>query len=942
MTNRRLIEDYLPVVEISYESSREKVARRRNGHLAMLHLWWARRPLAAARAAVYASLVDAPPSARRAALPEFFKELCHWTGPILPVTPALTHARNEIQAKAGGRRPLVLDPFGGGGAIPLEALRLGCDVVSNDLNPVAHLIQLACLDWPMRWGEDFARLVETWGGKIIDEAWQELGDLYADVPRSLVDSHFKFKATSNQTSLLADDGGDDEDGPISGAQPLAADKVRPIAWLWTRTVPSPSPGWQDAQVPLARQGWLRRKPGAFVAIKPEVDRVARMVRWHLLVSDEKREADAIKKWGFDPKGLSSRGSTTCPFTGATVTLEYIKSVGKERGLGAQLLAVAAVVPGRRGKVYMASADLPLPEDFDLRCATQAAAQAQGLGGLGFPDEPLPADDTRSFFTPPYGLDTYTKLYTPRQLATLMTLSAKVRAAEARVVAETNDPEKARAVTGCLALLVGRVADRGSTLCHWHNVGEKTENTYARQALPMVWDFAEANPFGGASGDVRSQLGYIVEVLEHCAQAADKHPARVTRGSAQGLALADNSVDAVVTDPPYYDNISYSDLSDFFYVWHRRAAGGAFPTLYATPLTPKKPEAVAVPQRHGGKKPAARDFYEAQMLASFKECHRVLKPEAPMVVVYAHKTTAGWATLVDAMRNAGFAVTEAWPLDTEMPDRVGQMQTASLATSIFLVARHREHGRVGEYLTEVRPRMQQIVANRVPDLMQAGIAGADLVIATVGAALEPFTACDEVQLPSGETLSSDAYLDEVQKEVLETVLAAVFQVDKAGVGQIDSASRLYVLWRYQWGEATVDFGDALVLAQALGIELGGASPLVQGRNHLCNVEKGQARLRTFDERGSEDKLAEPGEAGPASLVDALHRALWLLDHDRLSIGTMLQASRVDLGRLQTLAQSLSGRTLGPAGGAGRTAEQQVCERLLAQFRRLVEVKQMNLV
>ena len=366
------------------------------------------------------------------------------------------------------------------------------------------------------------------------------------------------------------------------------------------------------------------------------------------------------------------------------------------------------------------------------------------------------------------------------------------------------------------------------------------------------------------------------------------------------------------------------------MWHRRAASGALPDLYRSPLTPKKPEAIAAQYRQGGKI-AARTFYEATMQAAFIECHRVLKPGCPLVVVYAHKTTAGWSTLIDALRRAAFAVTEAWPLDTEMPDRVGRVRAASLATSIFIVARHRQQGITGDYLTEVRPRMQQIVASRVKDLMAAGIAGADLIIASVGAALEPYTACDEVQLPSGEPLQSAAFLDEVQKDVLETVLAAVFGVDKAGTGQIDGPSRLYVLWRYQWGEAAVDFGEALTLAQALGIEFGQGGPLVQGPGRLCDVVKGSATMRQADDRGAADTLGKRPDVGVAPLIDVLHRALYLLDHQRTEIAAMVRSSGVDESRLQTLAQALSGKTF----GAARTTEQQACERLLAQWKRVTE-------
>ena len=253
----------------------------------------------------------------------------------------------------------------------------------------------------------------------------------------------------------------------------------------------------------------------------------------------------------------------------------------------------------------------------------------------------------------YGLDTFGKLFTARQLLMLLTLCKHVRDAHKAILDEDRDASFASAVAAYLGLLVGRVADRGSTLCRWHVKGLKTENTYARQALPMVWDFSEANPFGGASGDVRSQLGYILETLEHAVAVGPGRPANVVRGRAQRLPLEDESIDAVITDPPYYDNISYADLSDFFYVWHKRALGEILPALYATEVTPKRAEAVAAPHRHKKSKSDAAGFYEEQMRLSFDEARRVLKPGAPMVVVYAHKTTMGWSTLVDSLRQSGF-------------------------------------------------------------------------------------------------------------------------------------------------------------------------------------------------------------------------------------------------------------------------------------------------
>ncbi len=450
---------------------------------------------------------------------------------------------------------------------------------------------------------------------------------------------------------------------------------------------------------------------------------------------------------------------------------------------------------------------------------------------------------------------------------------------------------------------------------------------------MVWDYSEANPFGGSSGDARLALDFIVQTIDHCV-ASGGEPADIHLGPAQRLPWEDGAVDAVITDPPYYDNISYADLSDFFYVWHKRALGTVFPRLYATKVTPKKAEAVAATHRHGGDKAASEGFYEDQMRQSFVEAHRVLKPGGPMVVVYAHKTTVGWSTLVDSLRDSGFQVTEAWPLQTEMPDRAGQMNTASLASSIFLVARKRNGGGTGSYAQHVLPEMRRIVHERVRDLMDVGLGGADLVIAAVGAGLAPFTAFDRVELPNGDEYGSTAFLDQVQREVFDTVLAEVFEVDREGVGVVDTASRAYVLIRFQYGDAKVPFGDANVLAQGIGVELAGAGSLSDGVAALVEEKKGVIRLRSYKERGQLPGLGLSQHGAPAPLVDVLHRLLWLMENDRPKVSAFLSQAATDAGRLKLLANELKGRTLSKEGEA-RSDEQNAVQRLLAQWAGLFE-------
>jgi putative DNA methylase len=427
-------------------------------------------------------------------------------------------------------------------------------------------------------------------------------------------------------------------------------------------------------VRLVRQTWLRKKAGNFVALRQLADRDQLKVRYELVQSRARNAEDAIAEWGFNPVGYSVRGATTCPYSGSPVTIRDAKAAGRAGQMRSQLMAVVCMQPGARGKRYV-GADRAAPVDEEE--IGRRLAELCQTAGMSVPDEQLPGISTEAggiILPPAYGLDTFGKLFTLRQQLLLMALCKYAREAHRQLASELRDSALAVAVAAYLGLLVGRVADRASTPCHWDNSAEKTANTYARQALPMVWDFSEPNPFGGSSGDLDSQLDYIVEVIEHAAAAAPGRPAEVVRGRAQTLPL-------VVTDPPYYDNISYADLSDFFYVWHKRALGAILLTVFATSVTPKRAEIVAAPHRHDADKDRAAHFYESEMLQAFSEAHRVLRRGGPMVVVYAHRTTLGWATLVDSLRRSGFSVTEAWPLDTEMPDRAGQMKTAALASSV---------------------------------------------------------------------------------------------------------------------------------------------------------------------------------------------------------------------------------------------------------------------
>ena len=965
--DRRLIEDFLPIQAISAEASREKSLRK--GHISTLHLWWARRPLVACRAAVYGALV---PFARfipengpdhkkhslgRANAAKFLERLCKYPGEPGAIQEAQRHileAHAERLSRETGRRvtvedieagraprPKVLDMFAGGGSIPLEALRLGCEAYAMDLNPVAYIILLCTLVYPQKYGKPdpnargmtgpknargettwggLANEVRYWGEWVLEKVKKEIGDLYPLIP----DPEYKGRRSETQSSLW----------PSAKDNEVPPGYLVPVAYLWTRTVRCKNPAC-GATVPLVRQTWLCKKPGRYVALRMIAPKGAKRVRFEVV------ESRTEKGLGFDPAGFSKAGNATCPFCGTVADNAYVKAEGCAKRMGQQMMAIVCTRPGRQGKLYLAADDYPefVPDAEAIRKRIEALCQRTGLT---VPTEPIINDAKNALFCILYGLKTWGDLFTPRQMLCLLSFAAASHLAMAQFERERIDREKALAVGTYFGVLLNRVADYNSTICAWHVTGEKLGHTFGRQALPMVWDFAELAPFGDASGSPEGALDWITGVAE--AQANSGLPATLVRGSATALPWADAFFDAVITDPPYYDNVPYADISDFFYVWLKRTVGHLYPEHFATELTPKKNEAVADATRHGGSQEKARRFYEEMMAQSFREAYRVLKPGGPLVVVYAHKTTLGWSTLVDALRASGFTVTEAWPLDTEMKSRLRGMDSAALASSIFLVARKREGAATGSYEDEVRPDLEQIVRERVESLWEKGISGADLIIAAVGAGLRAFSRFARVEYANGEEVPAEKFLAEVEGVVLETLLEKIFRVAGAGVSAVDGPTRFYVLWRYTYGTAEMEAGEAIVFTYGQHVELDGPNGLSTGARALVEKKKGKYRLRDFTERGRDEKLGQPREDGRAvPLIDMLHRVLWLLENEPRRLNRFLEETRPDRERLRLVAQTLAGTALEGSGQESAPAakttgpESAALKKLLANWRAVIETK-----
>ncbi len=983
--DKRLIEDYLPIEAISAEASREKSIRK--GHISTLHLWWARIPLVTCRAAIYGALVPASrfvpnngadnkkKSLGRANSARFVKGLCRYPSETKPddkisIERAIQEAQRHILAAHADRltaeladwktgqtgkpdwvdefkfqgetvtmedivagrapRPRVLDMFAGGGTIPLEALRLGCEAYANDLNPVAHIIELCTLVYPQKYGKPdptakgltgpngtwggLAAEMRYWGDWVLDNVKAEIGDLYPLIP----DPDHKGKKPALQPDWFKEH--DTEDAP--------AGYLMPAEYFWTRTVRCKNPLCR-AMVPLVKQTWLCKKDSRYVAMRMIAPKGKKEVRFEIV------EAPSEARLGFDPTAFSKAGNASCPFCNAVADSEYVKAEGCEKRIGEQLMAIACTRPGARGKVYLSLADAPTADIHEQAIEQQLNALCAKTG-LTVPNEPIVTDAKNSCWTPLYGFSTFGDIFTPRQKLCLLHFCRAARAAEQQMKKDNVQQEHALAIASSLGILVDRIASQSNTCCIYHTGGEKIENSLGARSLPLTWDFVEANPLGNVTGSAANQIGWIVAVYEELEKV--RNTALLNRGSAVELPYPDASVDAVITDPPYYDNVPYANLSDFFFAWMKRSIGHLHPAHFAGAATPKKSEAVADATRHGGSKDAARKAYEKMMSAAFTGAHRVLKPNGEMVVVYAHKTTLGWSTLVDALRGSGFTVAEAWPVIITISGGKVKVGKAMLADAIFLVARKRDAGsKAGNYEADVVPELGNIVRERVETLWEMGISGADLVIACVGAGLRAFTKYTRVEFANGEEVPAERFLSEVEAVVLETILGKLSKTVGAKAGTtlsgLDPATRFYVLWRYTYGGAELDAGEAIIFANGTHVELDGQHSLTAGARALLEKKKGKYKLLDFTDRGDDNKLGAPADDGtPAPAVDALHRLLWLVEHKPPKIPDFLNEAKPNVEQLRLVAQALAGPALkgGELADVSPTAEQSALGKLLANW------------
>jgi len=869
--DKRFIEETFPVKEISEISAKEKNIR--HGHISTLHIWWARRPLASSRATSYAALIPLPQMSKdREDKKDFIVRLSKWENSLNLEN--IQKARKEILQANGGKPPKVLDPFAGGGAIPLEALRLGCEVYAGDYNPVAVLILKCVLEYPQKFGRagqierEFKNLqgnkvkekfrvdnvlledVRKWGNWVLEEAKKEIERFYPV----------------------------DEDGSI------------PVGYIWARTVPCQNPSC-NAEIPLMRQFWLAKKSNKKVALYPYVE--GEEVKFKIVGDGYEEMPD-----DFDPsKGSIKRAIVTCPVCGSVIEAKTLRSLFKEGKNGERLVAVVLHNPKQRGKKYRVATekDVEIFREAEKYLEKKREEFIDKWGFNPVPDEPLPPKGTLGFRIQGYGMDKWGDLFNARQKLALITFMDKIREAYYKILDELKDRDDiedkedyAKAGVTYLALMLGKLEDWNSTLSVWRGDQERNEHVFNRQALPMVWDYGERNPF---EGNLMSPKG-IDSIIEHLSQIPppeDNFIPKVTQASATSLPYPDNFFDAVFTDPPYYDNVPYSFLSDFFYVWLKRTIGDLYPDLFSTPLTPKSQEIVAYTD--GKSWEEAKRSFEEGLRKAFKEIYRVLKPHGTAVVVYAHKTTEGWEALINSLLDAGFVITASWPIDTEMKARLRAKESAALASSIYFVCRKTAKKETG-WFSEVKDEIKKHIYKKLETLWKKGVSGADYLIAAIGSSIEIFGKYKKILDYEGNEIRADKLIEYVREIVTDY---AVKQILHNGIAsELSPLTRFYILWRWTYGEARVLFDDARKLAQSTGVDL----EKVWNRGF---IRKEKEFIYVV---GPQDRTLEELEDS-SEFIDVLHKVLllWKTNHKDEMLKVLIETGYGDMDVFYKVAQAI---------------------------------------
>lgn len=837
---KKLIEVAIPLEAINAASAREKSIR--HGHPSTLHLWWARRPLAAARSVIFCQMVDDPSAVpeefpteedqenERLRLFKLISELVTWENTTNEEV--LNRARAEIRRSwkrccadnaehpeaaelfNPEKLPGFHDPFAGGGALPLEAQRLGLESYASDLNPVAVLINKAMIEIPPKFAgmppvnpesrrnlavqqwkgaQGLAEDVRYYGQWMRDEAEKRIGHLYP-----------KVKITPEMVN--------DSENPRPDLKPYEGQELTVIAWLWARTVKSPNPAFSQVDVPLASTFMLSTKAGKEAYVQPMIDSSG----YQFTVKVGRPDDPEATKSG---TAAGKRAAFRCLMSAEPIGYDYIRTEGKAGRMGSKLMAIVA--EGARARVYLS------PTSEHESAARQANPDWK-------PDMQLP-DNPRDFKTPNYGLTTYGDLFTDRQLVALTTFSDLVGEAMQQARSDAlqaglpDDPKPLRdggagatayaeAVGVFLGFAIDRMAMTGNSLVRWNGVGEKAQHCFGRQALPMLWDFAEPNFLASATGSAKAAVFYSYDPLEWMCPPTSGF---VSQSDAATQAVTSSKL--VSTDPPYYDNIGYADLSDFFYIWLRRSLRGVFPDLFATLAVPKAEELVATPYRHGSKEKAETFFLDG-MTQAMQQLATQAHAGFPLTIYYAFKqseakgaagtASTGWETFLAAVLEAGLAITGTWPMRTEMKTRQIAMGTNALASSIVLVCQRRDPNAAILSRNAFRRELRQRLPLAIKELEHANIAPVDVAQAAIGPGMAIFSQAKAVLNPDDSPMSV--------REALIEINAALDEHLSQDEGAFDADTRFALTFFESYGYSERPYGDAEGLAVARNISVQGVA------------------------------------------------------------------------------------------------------------------------
>ena len=798
---KKLIEVAIPLDAINAASAREKSIR--HGHPSTLHLWWSRKPLATARAVLFASLVD-DPSAHPEKFPteeaqdrerqRFFRlieKLVIWENST--DKELFAEAYEEIKKSTGGNPPPVFDPFAGGGTIPLEAQRLGLTAIAADLNPVAVMINKAMIEIPAKFQNQSP--VNPAAKSLLDADWHGARGLADDV--AYYGKLLKEKAFAKIGHLYP-----------KVKIPETGQEATVIAWKWARTVKCPNPAC-GCEMPLVNSFWLSKKVGKETYLEP-------------LVENGKIRFEVRHGKGKVREGTVTRTGATCIACGASVPRDYIRGESKEARMKSQMIAIVAELnPGRiylpANELHIKIADVEKPTDVPEQEMNQDTPDL--VSGRG------------------YGITYWHQLFTNRQLTALTAFSDLLTAIREQVCTDGGTKEYSEAIATYLAFVVDKLADYHSNICSWHVSGEKLRNTFGRQAIPMVWDYAEANPFSTSSGCFDNMLEWVEKSVREM-------PAGILGQVKQHSASTHNNLHQVIvsTDPPYYDNIGYADLSDFFYIWLRRNLKSIYPEVFSTMLVPKKEELVATPYRFDGSQQAAKEFFEQGMSEVCRKIYSYVGEDIPLTIYYAFKQTdldvdgtgsSGWETMLNAIIAAGFAITGTWPMRTEMMARALAQGTNALASSIVLVCRKREAGAATctrkTFLRELKSELEASLAH----LQASNIAPVDMAQSAIGPGISVYSRYAAVLESDGSSMTVRSAL-----KLINQALDDYFH----GQGEnLDAESRFAVDLYTQCGFNEIAFGEADVLARARNVAMNRLQDM-----GIVHAAKGKVRLKDRDE------------------------------------------------------------------------------------------------